>query len=172
MISSARLALNELPIFRALNGASFDGALMNLKSLFDRATAAAMDRSDVEWMGELRANRLHSWLEKNLPHTMSHAPSALLGRIRFCLDVLSVLRLLDVRKTQQEAEAATGEERRADKKRTPVLKSINRLEAALDDGLLVLTHDKRSLLRQLLCEAKAELAVKRSKPEKIGRAHV
>jgi hypothetical protein len=125
-----------------------------------------MDRSDVEWIGELQANRLHSWLEKNLHRTMSHAPSALLGRIRFSLDVLSVLMLLDVRKTQQEAEAATGEEHRADKKRTPVMKSIDRLADALDDGVVVLTHDKRSLLRQLLSEAKAELAARRSKSEK------
>jgi hypothetical protein len=160
---SARLALNELPIFRALNGASFDSALMNLESLLERATAAALDRSDVEWMGELRANRLHSWLEKNLHKTMSHAPSLLLGRILFSLNVLSVLRLLDATKMEQEAASA---EDRADKKRVPVMKSIDRLTDALDDGVVVLTHEKRSLLRQLLSEAKAELAAKRSKSEK------
>lgn len=165
MNGSARVALSDLPIFRALNGSSFDSALMNLKSLFDRATTAAMDRGRVqdEWMRELRANRLHGWLEKNLPQTMSHAPSVLLARIRFSLDVLSVLMLLDVRKTQQEA--ATGEDR-ADKKRIPVMKSIDRIADALDDGVVVLARSKRAILRQLLDEAKAELAAKRSKSEK------
>jgi hypothetical protein len=160
---SKRLALSDLPIFyRKFKGAQFDSALMDLQRLYRRASAAAMASYEIEWIRELRANPLHRWLEKSLPQTLSHAPPILLARIRFVLDVLSILMLLDVTKTQQEASTR---EERADKKRTPVLTSIDRLEDALENGVLVLTRAKRSMLRQILSESKAELAVKRSKSD-------
>lgn len=165
MSGSERLSLSALPIFRALNG-SFDPALMNLESLFERASAA-MDQGGLDWMRELRANHLHSWLEKNLPRTMSHAPAALVGRIRFSLDVLSVLVHLDARKMmQRKMKAGEAKKRRADKKRDPAIKGIAQIEDALNDGVLVLSRGERSLLRQLHAKAKAELAAKRAKSEK------
>jgi hypothetical protein len=169
---SARVALNALPIFRKFDGASFDSALMDLKRLYDRATAAAMDRrgDQDEWMRELRANRLHAWLEKNLEKTMSHAPSAHLGRIGFSLDVLSVLYHLDAGKMQRKQRTTKAgkmsQKGRADKGRKTVTTNIDRLEEALENGVLVLTRGKRSILRQLLGEAKAELAAPRSRSAK------
>jgi hypothetical protein len=104
----------------------------------------------------MQQHGIYKWLKAHMPLALT------VDADEFEL-VQTLLRGMTIGFAEQSAQSSKGADR-TDKKRDSAIRAIDRIEGCLDDATIVLVNaEKRSMLRQLLSEAKAEMGAHKAK---------
>lgn len=138
------LRLNDLPT----------GGLLGAMESPKRFSSATMARQ------ALHAHPIHQWMNRHMPRVLQLARADEgLGDIKL---VQLLLRHLVIAWSSPDFSAAP----RTDKRRAAAYRAIERVERQMDEGVIALDQCKDEALRELLAQAKHDLASAHQKPPK------